>query len=239
MKFSFKFGDWTNEDFDIEIKKRPVIPLPTKKYKEIEVKGADGKYYIDTESYEDIEFSIECNFIECDLDEVRNRIREVQNWLYEAVIENGELILSDDYEYFYKVKKVELNNINYENVYEIQMFEINFIVEALKYWNNTREIQLNNIYRNSGVTSKPIYKIIGNGNCNLIINGVIVNCTNILNGLIIDTNLNKILNLDGSRAVGKTNIKDIRKLWLKKGINNFSFSNGFNLYVKPNIRVLG
>lgn len=239
MKFSFKFGDWTNEDFDIEIKKRPVIPLPTKKYKEIEVKGADGKYYIDTESYEDIEFSIECNFIECDLDEVRNRIREVQNWLDEAIVENNKLTLNDDYEYFFKVKKAELSNVNYENVYEVQGFEINFTAEGLKYWNNTKEIQINNTYRNRGVVSKPIYRIAGNGNCNLTINSVTVNCTNIVNELIIDTNLNKILNLDGSRAIGKTNIKDMRKLWLKKGINNFSWSNGFDLYAKPNIRVLG
>nr|DAV95486.1 MAG TPA: distal tail protein [Caudoviricetes sp.] len=239
MKFSFQFGDWTNEDFDIEVIKRPTIPLPIKKYKEIEVEGSNGNYYIDTEAYENIEFFIDCNFIECDLDYTREQFRSIQNWLNESIEEDNRLILSDDFEYFYKVKKVEISNISYENVYEIQSFQINFTVEGLKYWINTREVQLNSTYRNRGIITKPIYRITGTGNCNFVINGITVNCTNITNGLIIDVKNNKILNADGTRAIGKTNIKNMKLLYLKKGINNFSWSNGFNVYIKPNIKVLG
>ena len=69
------------------------------------------------------------------------------------------------------------------------------------------------------------------------INGTIINC-NVSNKLIIDTEHDKILEANGTYAIGKTNIKYMQDLYLRHDRNSFSVSNGFELYMIPNLRII-
>lgn len=236
MKYSIIYNNKSNEELDIEVVKRPVIPFPTRKYKELSVERRDGNYYIDEETYDDMIISIEFNFIESDLDNIRPRVRNIKNWIED--IQDDKLILSDDPNMFYKVCKVELGEFTYQDLYEIQSFTINFTVRAYQYLViGKKEIQLSSVLFNYYDKSKPIYRIVGNGSCVLNINNIMVNCT--VNGrLTINTEFDKILNSNNTLALGVTNIKKMQDLFLQKGKNIFSWTNGFKIYIIPNWRTL-
>ena len=236
MTYSIIYNNKSNEELDIEIVKRPAIPFPTRKFKEKEIEGHGGNYYIDTDTYEDMTISIEFNFVEDDLDNIRTKIIRVKNWIEH--IEDDKLMLSDDPNVFYKVCKSELSEVTYQDLYEIQNFTINFTVRAYQYLlNGRKEIKLQNILFNHYDISKPIFRIVGNGACVFNVNGNVVNC-NVNGQLTINTEFDKILESNGSYAIGKTDKKKIQDLYLKKGKNIFSWSSGFTIYITPNIRTL-
>ncbi len=76
---------------------------------EVEVSGKDGKY-LEENGYEDIAIPLELNFIIKDA-KWHDRVRQIKNWLLENM--NRELIFEDDAAFFYKVKKVELGEIEH------------------------------------------------------------------------------------------------------------------------------
>ncbi len=81
MSYDIVFNGNKQSDLDLEIIKRPFIPIPKKKIKTIDIEDVDGSYYIDNGIYEDIVIQIEFNFIENNLDFIRQRIRNVTFWL--------------------------------------------------------------------------------------------------------------------------------------------------------------
>lgn len=236
MGYDVIYNNKSNDELDIEVIKRPIIPVPNRKFREIPIDGHDGNYYIDEETYSDITFPIEFNFVENDLDNIRPRVRNIKKWIED--IQDDKLILSDDPSVFYKVCKAELSEITYQDLYEIQNFNINFTVRAYQYLlHGQKEMTLQSVLFNHWNKSKPIYRIVGNGNCTLNINGTIVNCT--VNGqLTINTEFDKILNSDNTIAIGKTNIKKMQDLYLQKDKNTFSWTNGFTIYITPNWRTI-
>lgn len=236
MNYNIIYNNKSNEELDIEIVKRPTIPFPARKFKEKTIEGHDGNYYIDTGTYEDMPISIEFNFVEDDLDNIRAKVRSIKNWIEN--IEDDKLILSDDPGVFFRVCKSELSEVTYQDLYEIQNFTINFTVRAYQYLlNGIKEIQLQNILFNHYDISKPTYRIVGNGTCILNINSNIINC-NVNGQLTINTEFDKILEANSSYAIGKTDIKKIQDLYLKKGKNIFSWSSGFTIYIIPHWRTL-
>lgn len=237
-KFYIQVNGFDNEDYGFEIIKRPKIDFPIRRYSETEIKGHDGMYYVDENTVDDITFTLECNFIEEQLNEYRDRLREVDRWLRYTLEENNKLILNNDDEYYYKVIKYNINSVDYEDgFYEINKFNIEFTVEGYKYKTSNKKIKVNNFYRNPCDLSKPKYFLIGNGKCSLNVNGNVVNC-NVNGQLIIDTEHDKILNSDGSYAIGKTDIKHMQDLYLKHNKNNITISDKFELYMIPNLRVI-
>lgn len=230
------FNKKSNEELDIKVTKRPFIPVPSRRFKDIEIKGHDGKYYVDEETYDDIVISVEFNFIENDLDNIRSRVRNIKNWIEN--IKDNKLILSDDPVGFYKVSKVELSEVSYENLYEMQNFTVNFTCKPYQYLTTgQKEIILPNILFNHWNESKPTYRIVGIGTCVFNINNIVVNC-NVNGELIIDTEFDKILNSDRTLAIGKTNIKRMQDLYLQEKRNTFNWTSGFTIYITPKWRTL-
>lgn len=235
MGYFIIYDNKSNLDLEIEVVKRPIIPMPTRKYKVIDIEGHDGSYYEDKEIYENITFLIEFNFVEDNLNNIRNRVRKIKRWIENA--KDNKLVLSDNKGYYYNVCKAEMGEVNYGEIYEIQSFNISFTVEPYQYLSDNQELQLSTIMYNNWDVCQPIYRIVGNGICILNINGIIINCT--INGqLIIDTQFDKILNSDRTLAIGKTDIKKMQNLYLKEEENTFSWSSGFTIYIIPNWRSL-
>lgn len=235
MSYYIICNNISNLDIGVDIVKRPIIPIPTRRYKEIEIEGHDGKYYKDEETYDDITFPIEFNFAENDLNNIRRKVKKIIKWLKN--IKDNKLILSDNKQYYYKVCKVDIDSISYEEIYEIQKFTVNFTVDPYQYVIENEELILSTEMLNNWDVSKPIYRITGTGNCIFNVNGHVVNCT-VNNTLIIDTQHDKILNADKTLAIGKTDIKKMQDLYLQEEENIFSWTNGFTIYITPNWRTI-
>ncbi|MGN2371702.1 distal tail protein Dit [Clostridium cagae] len=235
MSYSIIFNKICNLDLDIDIIKRPFIPIPKRKIKTIELSKSDGSFYVDDFIFDDIQIQIEFNFIENNLDCIRQRIRNITFWLTE--ISDNKLRLMNDFEYYYNVKNVEISEYAYDEVYEIQKFTVIFTCEPWQYLYSNQERLLNKVEFNRFYLSKPTYRIVGNGNCDFTVNGTKITC-NINKELIIDTKYDKILEADKSTAIGKTNIKAMQDLFLKHGKNYFKWSNGFNIFYIPNYRAI-
>lgn len=234
MSYTIIFNNKNSEDLGVYVIKRPFIPIPKRKYETIEIEGSDGDYYSDDE-YEDIDITIEFNF-ESTQENIRPKIREITKWIEKDI--DNKLVFSDDTTVFFKVSRVEFDNFNYEEIYEIQKFNVTFTCKPYQYiLSGQKEFKVNGLIFNYWNTCRPIYRIVGNGNCVLSINGINFNC-NVDNGLIIDTEHNKIFDGNKNLVTGKTNIKYIQDLYLKNGKNNITISAGFSLYIKTNYRTI-
>lgn len=231
--FKMYFNEKHNTDLKFLIVKRPSIPTAIKNYKEISMKGHDGKLYKE-ENYNDIEFSVQCSFISKDANTWQEEYRKIKRWINN--IKNNKLSFSDDKGYYYKVCKANIDSI--ERIYKrLGKFNIKFTVEPYQYIEENEEVVLTTVINNNWDVCQPIYRIVGNGACVFNINGNIVNC--IVDGqLIIDTANDKILNSSGALAVGKTDIKKMQNLYLKEDENTFSWSSGFTIYITPNWRTI-
>lgn len=133
--FTFVFNKSENTAFDFTVVKRYNPNTPQKKYKEYEISGSDGKTYADLGIYEDIEISLDCNFIvnkkEFDWeDQLLNKLSVITLWLTD--IEDNSLKFSDMFGYYYKVNTVKI--INVERVMkQICRFTIVFNCKPFKY----------------------------------------------------------------------------------------------------------
>ncbi|NFE72536.1 phage tail protein [Clostridium botulinum] len=236
MSYDIIFNNMRQSDLDLEIIKRPFIPIPKRKIKTIDISDADGSYYINNEIYEDIIIQIEFNFIENNLDFIRQKIRTITFWLEN--IKDNRLRLMNDFDYYYKVKNVEIENFNYEELYEIQKFTVNFTCEPWQYlYYSSKELPINRLLYNDFYICKPVYRIQGTGTCNFTVNETKVTC-NVNKELIIDTEHDKILEADKTFAIGKTNIKAMQDLYLQHGKNIISWSEGFKIFYIPNYRAI-
>lgn len=235
MGYNIIYNNKSNLDIGAEVVKRPIIPTPTRRFKEKEIEGHDGKYYIDQETYEDITFPIEFNFVEDNVNNIRNRVRKIKKWIEN--VDDNKLKSSDDKGYYYRVCKAEISEFTYGEVYEIQRFTISFTVQPYQFIADNEELTLSTTMYNNWDICQPVYRIVGTGNCVLNINGNIVNCT-VTGQLTIDTQFDKILNSDKTLAVGKTDIKKMQSLYLREEENIFSWTSGFTVYIIPNWRTI-
>ena len=231
--FKMFFNNKYNTDLNFSIIKRPSIPCTVRNYIEILIKGHDGKLYKE-ENYNDIEFSIECGFISKDTNTWQEEYRKIKRWINN--IKDNKLNFSDDKGYYYKVCKANIDSL--ERIYKrLGKFNIKFTAEPYQYLLDNEELPLSTTMYNNWDICQPTYRIVGTGTCILNVNGNIVNCT--VNGqLTIDTKFDKILNSDGSLAIGKTDIKKMQSLYLKEEENIFSWSRGFTIYITPNWRTI-
>jgi predicted phage tail component-like protein len=229
MLFNLKY----NTDLNFAIIKRPSIPSTIKTYTEISIKGRDGKLYKE-ENYNDIEFTVECNFISENADTWQEHYRKIKRWINN--MKDNKLNFSDDKGYYYKVCKASIDSLS--RIYKrLGKFNIKFTIEPYQYLMDNQELILSTTMYNNWDVCQPIYRIVGNGSCVFNINGNTVNCT-IAGQLIIDTAYDKILEIDGTLAICKTNIKRMQDLYLSEEENNFSWSDGFTIYITPNWRTL-
>ncbi len=210
---------------------RPSFPAPLKKYKEYEIPGKDGKLYQDLEVYDDIEVTIKFNYLTN-----KDKWHEIFRKCKKLFLSAKTLQLSDDVEYYHKIKKVEIG-VNERNLYKIGKFEVVFTLDPYFYRiDGNKEYEISRIKYNRFETAKPIYKIKGEGVCYLKINGKNVKC-NIGQNLTIDTDLRLCYRED--KTLQNTAINaDYDDLILKQGNNEISITSGYDLKVIPNWRCI-
>lgn len=227
MSWELIYNDISSNDLKIHpVEKNVQIPVPERDISEIEIPGRDGVLHIDNKRYKPILIPIPLNF-KYSLE----RFDELKKWL------RGKGILSLTYEddRFYKCNKItfgtpqiKLGICNITVTFECDPFSYSYM--------GTYEIYNPTSLYNTGYETKPIYRVEGEGICELSVNGNTITI-NVGQSIVIDTELLIAYREDKVTAMS-TITGDIQKLYLNEGENELKITEGFNLYVIPNWRYL-
>ena len=146
---------------------------------------------------------------------------------------DNRLKFSDDLEVYYKVNKVTIDTPE-RIMKQLGKFDVTFTCEPYVYI-DTDEIELSTYLYNDYLVSKPIYRIVGEGYLTLNINNNVIKA-NIGQELIIDSDKGLCYRegiIDNVTLEGR-----YENLYLQEGDNTFSWSEGFKVYITPNLRCL-
>lgn len=223
-------GIW-NTDLGIMVRERPGIPGPELKCDQYEIPNKDGVLFVYDDVVEDI--TINVTFSIAEKEEYQEKLRLVRKWLLSR--EDNILKLSDDPHYFYKVKTTKIKSAT-RSGRKIGAIEVGFVCEGYQYSDEgQQEITASNLY-NDGYITHPIYKVEGEGECTLTVNGKAVKA-NVGQNLTIDTDRMIAYRTDGTMQ--NTSLTgDYEDLYLIEGENKVSITSGFVLKIIPNWRYL-
>ena len=223
------YNNKTNIDVNSYVETRPSKPAPEMEYEEVKVHG--GKTLYREKGYKDIEIPISFNFISKNANEWDKDFRIIKKWLLRKI--NNKLKFSDDLEMYYKVNKVNIDTPE-RLIRRAGKFTATFTCEPYVYYDE-EEIELGNCIYNDDLISKPIYRIVGEGYLTLTINDKVIKA-NVGQELIIDT--------DKGLCYRKGIVNNValegkyEDMYLLEGENNYSWSNGFKIYITTNRRCL-
>lgn len=230
--YYFMLDEESSVRHNFVVTKRPDIPSVKYNYNEYDIPGRDGKLYENLGTVDDIVIDIECNYIS-NPNLWHSRWREIKKWLLKK---HDFLSLSDDNEYCYRIKKIELGT-NEREVIVSGSFTITFTLEGYMYLKSGQiEYLYSTVLFNAFEKTMPKYIITGEGNCTLTVNGTECTC-NVGQNLIIDTYLRLSYRKDGTLQNTSINA-DYEDLMLLEGDNDISITNDFDLKIVPNWRCL-
>lgn len=231
--FDIEFNEKKASSLGLLVKNRPNIPSPEEKTEEIDIRSRDGMLIRSFGSYKDISITVPMNYMSNENEWLRT-YREAKRWLLSKG--SRRLVLSDDPEVFYKVKKVVIGE-NERTSLRIGNFSPIFTCDPYSYLKaGLSEYSPADVRYNPGALCHPEYLIKGNGMCILTVNGKNMRAV-IGQNLTINTDLMIAYRADGSisNASVAGNYED---LYLAEGDNEISISNGFELKIIPNWRCL-
>ncbi len=214
---SFNFNNKNSwMDFQIKILGKIIIPFPKKKQSTVKIPGGEDRVEVEG-GYEDITIPVQIDILDKRM--IETKYREIKRWL--SIINDDHLIFSDDLDFFYKVKMIDLKD--FETQFQIcGTTTINFICSPYLYSiNGEYEIDFeNNLFNEFPLNAEPVYKIVGNGTIKLNINSKVVTI-DLLDEIILD--VPKKLTLRNGKIEGKRKKGKWEDLELTPGDNNLSY----------------
>lgn len=211
--------------------KRPNLETPSKKYREYDILGRNGKLYEDLGLYEDIPLEIEFNYMTS-----KDLWFETFRQCKKIFLNAKTISFRDDFDFYYKIKKVEIET-NQRITKKIGKFIVYFTLDPYSYKKDgLLEHTLTQCLYNQYEVSHPVYKINGEGICHLIVNGTDCEC-NIGQNLIINTDLMISYKEDGTSQNTAIN-QNYEDLYLVEGKNTIEITDGFELSIIPNWRCI-
>lgn len=229
-KYFIEFNNLTNLDLNLYIKSRVTKPAFNIEYEALNIPGRETLYR--EKPSKDIEIPIHFNFVSKDKDSWEQTFRKIRKWL--TLKQNKKLKFSDDLEYFYNVKKINIDTP--ERVLKrIGRFTVIFTCEPFLYLEEGQNlIELPGYLYNLNEESKPIYFITGNGFLDLKVNNKIIK-VNVGGNLTIDTKLGLCFRKDGT--INNIALNGFYSdLYLREGENTFEYNSSFKIMVLPNWR---
>lgn len=230
-EYGIEFAGQTEKHNHMQVVRRPDIPSPSRRYTEKTIPGRDGKLRIYEEAVEDIEITIEFNFMG-DPDEWFEMFRAAKKWLLQPGI--NSLILGDNKDFYYRVKHVNIETTE-RICHEIGKFSAAFICDGYEYLRaGAFRYAKSEVLQNPYETCRPTYYVQGNGQCTITVNGNSFR-VNVNGDATIDSDLMLTYGTDG----GIKNASSAGKytdLYLRPGDNQISVSSGFGLEITPNWR---
>ena len=151
--------------------------MPQRRVQYETIPGRSGTLTIDDETYDDITFPIECNFIS---NEIKNKTTQIKHWLMGG---KSKLVLSDDPDKFYIAQVVNKFDIA-QALRILGTFPVFFNCNPfLYYFSGLETIEITestNIYSPEFVYKyEPVIKVYGQGDINLNINNSSIKLLNV------------------------------------------------------------
>lgn len=217
------YNNKTPENMGAWLATRPILSHSSHQGGSYELPLVDGRLF-----EEDYRGDAEWEFvIHMKNDNFSKQMRKVRQWLSGT----GKLVISDTTDSFYEVKRVVLsdNTRQSEKYGRVKVTMTCYPYEFLNSGNTA--ISGGGTIANPNDASKPLYKITGNGDGVLTVNGKTMNFT-VKGTLYIDTRREFAYN--GSNVGQDTNISgDYKAIRLKSGNNSVSITSGFTLETYP------
>lgn len=229
------YNDKTNLDVMARIEARPSKPAPQLEIEEVFIPGASKTLYRE-KGYKPIEIEVSMNFIAKKPSEWDNHWRKIKKWLLSKG--SQKLQFSDDLEGYYKVDYVIIDTPE-RIVRKGGSFQCTFVCDPFFYINAEEELLTSSIY-NDFLESRPIYRIVGNGELTIKVNNKDIK-VNVGQETIIDTD--KGLTYREGIVNNTTLTGNYEDLYLKPGENTFALTPTtegaiFTVYITPNWRCL-
>lgn len=228
-RYEIQFRDHVAEDFGVFLLEYPEFSGGEKSYTTTAVQGRRGQL-VGTDNYIS-NLEISCTFSVISK-QFEGTIRRLRDWLSGT----GKLKFSGSPDIFYRVWKVEHDNLERE-LRQYGQFTAIFICDPYEYLESGQtavETTTTDTIYNPYSVAHPIYQITGQraGSCTLTVNGKTM--SGIVNtDLVVDTERMLAYRQDGTlqNNVVTGNYEDI---YLKNGENQISITSTFSLSVIPN-----
>lgn len=213
--FDFLLNSTKASAYGIYAIRRPNIPIPKKRVESVKVPYVEGSYTYDEDVYDDIKFSIECNFMSKTPETFAEESRRAAKWCNTNSSLNSYISLSftDDSDYFYKIKITTVSDIERTSP-RIGVFTIDVICEPFPYHVSGNQFltatdgtkftnPATNYYK-----SYPVYVLKGTGSFGININDdplLIYDFNITVDGTAtIDTKELLVYDSDGTSLIGNT-----------------------------------
>lgn len=221
-----------SSDFCIYLEEYPSVKMGQEKYEKKTVPGRGNVYYR-TGTYSDTEIDVLI-----DVNVIGSRARRTDVYLDARRFLRSCRTISfcDAPDYFYKVKYADLGGVD-QYVEDAGDFDVTYICEPGAFLQvGTLEYDPANVLLNPYDISHPEYRITGEGMCTLTVNGKTM-IANVGQNLTINTELMIAYRLDGT--IQNTEVTgNYENLYLQRGTNTISITEGFYLKIIPNWRCL-
>ncbi|MDT8718980.1 phage tail family protein [Clostridium sp. 19966] len=186
MKYFCLIDDISCLDLGLKIVNRVNIPVVQRDTETIDIEGRNGSLIRDKGRWVDKEITIAFNFV--NRDNFTQQCRLISKWL-----RGNKLKFSDDIDVFYKIKKIECDDIARSMKYK-GSFNVKFTVDPFGWLEDgLNPIILTNspsALLNLGTwESKPIIKVYGTGNITLFVNSTEIDLANVDSYIIIDSTI--------------------------------------------------
>ena len=228
--YDIEYKGLTGRELGILITDRPAIPTPQEEVETFQVAGRDGVLTGDR-YLNPVEIPISFIFRERP-SRWAERCRKIRRWLSGS----GELIFSDDREYFRKVLFVQISGEERE-LKKIGRFEAEFTADPYLYRVDGKEeyaITDRRILNNEYEESHPVWILTGSGSQTLTVNGNTATIT-VQGTTLIDTDRMITYTLSDMVLRNTRLSGDYEDLYLVPGVNTISAS-GSGTKVIPNWR---
>lgn len=211
----------------IFVKQRPSVPAPECEYEEIVIPGRDGVLLSSIKRYLPLPIPVEMNFM-APKNAWGEAYRKAKKWLKDG----GTLKMSDDYDVFYKVYYVRIEDSE-RTSRRIGSFTAVFVCDPYTYLaSGAAMYEPEDCAYNSHEVAHPLYHVEG-GSFNLEVNG------NHFYGsgeTYIDTDKQIAYNAE-KEIINSSTLGDYDGLYLQEGNNNISITGG-TLKIQPNWRMI-
>lgn len=256
--FDFLLNNTKASAYGIYAIRRPNIPTPKKRVESVTVPYVEGSYIYDEDVYDDIKFSIECNFMAETAETFAEEARKAAKWCNTNSSQNSYISLSftDDPDYFYKIKILTVSDIDRTSP-RIGVFTIDVTCEPFPYHTSGNQFLAatdGTKFTNPATNyhkSYPIYVLKGSGSFGININDdtlLIYDFNITVDGTAtIDTKELLVYDSDGTSLIGNTSkgsiisssaIGDIAGLRFNSKVNTvyLKIPQGGSVQIQPNWR---
>lgn len=231
--YDLEYMGETGKQHGILIESRPSVPCAQRDYITYDIQNHDGDYHVDLGTVSDITITVSFCFNRPP-DVWAKTARSARRWFMRR---NGmkTLKFSDDIGFYYLVKKATMKETEREAI-RYGRFEVEFTCYGYQYvTGGEKPIEGGTIYNPYDI-SHPIYKILGEGICDLNVNGKTAT-VNVGQNITIDTE-RKIAYREDGNMMNTSMAGDYEELYLKEEENKVTITQGFKISIIPMWRSL-